>query len=134
MGIVMLLFEDYWFRGKVLWIDSLFQWVSSLGTCGFSTTDLQLWSPTAKILFTFGMICCGASGSTVGGLKLTRVVCLFKAILWRFERITLKPHQIMRYKLDGKVIKENEANRRIESAAVLAILWVILIAIKIISI
>jgi len=132
VGIVMLLLEDYWFRGQILWLDSIFQWSSALGTCGFSTTNVRLWSPTAKLLLTFGMICGGASGSTVGGLKLTRVVSLFKGIVWRFERITLKPHQMMRYKLDGKVIKENEANRRIESAAVLAILWVSSIAIGVV--
>nr|WP_044206659.1 TrkH family potassium uptake protein [Coleofasciculus chthonoplastes] len=132
LGVVLLVLEDYWFRGQIQWIDSIFQWASALGTCGFSTTNLRLWSPTTKLLLTFGMICGGASGSTVGGLKLTRVVSLFKGILWRFQRITLKPHQMMRYVLDGEVIKENEANRRIESAAVLAILWLGSIAIGVV--
>lgn len=65
--------------------------------------------------------------STVGGLKLSRVTSLGQGILWRFQRLSLLPHQMMRYKLDGKVITEAEANRRVESAAVLAVLWLSLL-------
>ncbi len=56
-------------------------------------------------------------------VKLSRLVILFKAIVWRFRRIALLPHEMMRYKLDGKLLKEQEANLRVDAAAVLAILW-----------
>ena len=69
--------------------------------------------------------------STAGGIKLNRLVIIFKAIIWRFQRIALLPHEMMRYQLDGKVIKESEANRRVEAAAVLAILWLSVLAIGI---
>lgn len=124
IGLLLLLFETYWFKGTFHFLDNLFQWVSALGTCGFSTTDLKEWSAPELLLLSIGMFFGAASGSTVGGLKLTRVTALFKAILWRFQRIILEPHQVMRYKIDGEVITETEANRRIETAAVLAVLWV----------
>lgn len=104
IGPLLLFFETYWFQGNFRWLDSVFQWVSALGTCGFSTADLKDWLTVEKLLLTIGMIFGAAAGSTVGGLKLRRVVSLYKAILWRVQRLTLEPHQMMRYKLDGKII------------------------------
>lgn len=132
IGFGALLLELFWFRQRWLWSESLFLWVSALGTCGFTVTDAQDWSTLAKLSLAVGMVFGGAAGSTAGGLKLSRVSSLFQAILWRFQRISLKPHQMGRYVLEGKVISEKEANRRIESAAVLAILWVIMLCLGVV--
>ena len=126
-GFVALLLELFWLRRQWLWSEALFMGASALGTCGFSVTSLQYWSVTAKLLLTVGMVFGGAAGSTAGGLKLSRVSFLLRAILWRLQRISLTPHQMMRYILEGKAVPEREVNRRIESAAVLAILWISLI-------
>ncbi len=107
----------------VPFIDILFQWSSAVSTCGFNTVSVESWDGGAKLLMSMAMLIGGAAGSTAGGIKLSRFVIIFKAIIWRFRRITLLPHEMMRYQLDGKVLKESEANRRIEAAAVLAILW-----------
>ena len=104
-------------------IDSLFQWVSAVSTCGFGTTSLEDWSGEAKFLLTLAMLIGGAAGSTAGGIKLSRFVTVIKAIGWRFKRVALLPHEMMRYQLDGEAMSEAEANRRVEAAAVLAILW-----------
>lgn len=127
LGTLLLALENFWFKGSFLGLDSLFQWVSALGTCGFSTVNLQYWSPSAKLLLSLGMVFGATAGSTVGGLKLNRVVFLYKGILWRFRRISLQPHELMRYQIEGKVVRESEAYRRIESAAILAVLWLLLL-------
>jgi trk system potassium uptake protein TrkH len=124
LGVLALLLETYWFSGTVLWLDSLFQWVSALGTCGFETVDLDSWSPSSKLLLSLAMVIGGTAGSTVGGLKLRRLVVFYKAVTWRFRQLNLKPHQLMRYQLDNKVLTESAANNMIASAAVLAILWI----------
>lgn len=129
VGTLVLALENYWFSGSFLWLDSLFQWVSALATCGFSTVKLQFWSPSAKLLLSLAMIMGAAAGSTGGGIKLSRVVSLSKGLLWRFQRLALKPHQLMRYKLQGTVITEVEASRQVEAAAVLLVLWIILLLI-----
>ncbi|HEY9693040.1 MAG TPA: TrkH family potassium uptake protein [Oculatellaceae cyanobacterium] len=127
LGTILLLLENFWHSQSFLWLDSLFQWISALSTCGFSTVKLQNWSPTAKLLLSIAMIFGGAAGSTVGGLKLKRVAFLYKAILWRFSRLSLQPHELMRYKLENKVLTESEASRQIKGAAVLALLWISLL-------
>lgn len=123
-GGLAVLFEKYWFVDRLSGLEVIFQWVSALTTCGFSSADIGSWSPTNKMLLSVAMIFGGAAGSTVGGLKLQRVASLFQGIIWRFQRLALQPHQMMRYELDGEVITEAEANRRVESAAVLGVLWV----------
>lgn len=127
VGTLLLMLENYWTYGEPAWIDSIFQWSSALGTCGFNTVTIRTWSVAAKLLLSLAMIIGGAAGSTAGGLKLNRASALYQGILWRFKRVSLAPHQIMRYRLNGKVLDEDEAYRRLESAAVLAVLWFVLI-------
>ena len=99
--------------------------------CGFGTVSVESWDGGAKLLMTLAMLVGGAAGSTAGGIKLSRFVTIFKAIIWRFRRIALLPHEMMRYELDGQIITEAEANRRVEAAAVLAILWLSIVTIGI---
>ena len=132
LGTLLLLLENYWFKGSFLWLDTLFQWVSALSTCGFSTVKLQFWSPSAKLLLSLAMVVGAASGSTSGGLKLVRVISLYKGVLWRFRRLSLRPHELMRYELEGKVLTESEASRRVESATVLTMLSVGLLAVGVV--
>ena len=110
-------------------IDIIFQWSSALGTCGFGTTSVQSWGGGKKLLMTIAMLIGGAAGSTAGGIKISRFVIVFKAVIWRFRRIALLPHEMMRYELDGEIIEESEANQRVEAAAVLFILWLSIVVI-----
>jgi trk system potassium uptake protein TrkH len=123
IGAVLLLLENMWFAAPISWVDTLFQWVSAFTTCGFSTDNVQVWSPTAILILTLAMIMGGAAGSTVGGLKLNRVLLLIKGLQWRVEQLRLRPHQMMRYEMNGSVISEKEAYERVESATVVVFLW-----------
>lgn len=132
LGSVVLIFENYWFFGSYVWLDSLFQWVSALGTCGFETVDLQNWSSSAKLLLSLGMIVGGAAGSTVGGLKLNRLVFFGKAVVWHFQKLALQPNQSMHYQVEGEIVTEAEASRTIEAATVLLVLWFCAIALGVV--
>ncbi|NEP16435.1 MAG: TrkH family potassium uptake protein [Leptolyngbya sp. SIO4C1] len=128
LGAVFILFEQYATSSIFHWTDSLFQWVSALTTCGFGSESVQFWSDNAKLLLSLGMIVGGAAGSTVGGIKLSRAAILIKAVGWRFERTVLQPHEMMRYWIDDRPKTEAEASRQINSAAVLLVLWLLLIS------
>lgn len=108
---------------NVPFIDTVFQWSSALSTCGFGTVSVKSWDSGAKLLMTLMMLIGGAAGSTAGGIKLSRFVIIVKAIIWRFRRIALLPHEMMRHELDGEMLTEAEASRRVDAAAVLTILW-----------
>ncbi|MDY7013236.1 MAG: TrkH family potassium uptake protein [Cyanobacteriota bacterium] len=123
VGTVLLVWANYAHESAWLWQNSFFQWASALGTCGFNTVKVGEWTASAKLLLGIAMVMGGAAGSTAGGLKLNRVVILYKAIVWRIQRLKLRPHQLMRYELNREVLTETEATRRIEAASVLAVLW-----------
>ena len=52
------------------------------------------------------MIFGAASASTCGGLKLNRIVALYKVLVWHFRQISLKPDEHKHYELNGKELKE----------------------------
>ncbi len=105
-------------------IDRVFQWTSALGTCGFSTVQLTNWTQPALLILTLGMFIGGMSGSTTGGLKLNRVVWLWKAVRWRIETFWLGDGQSARYHYDGEEIADGHAMRQVGFAAILAFLYV----------
>lgn len=125
-GALLLWLENWWFgQGHV--VDTVFQWVSALTTAGFQTVNLHEWSPTAKLLLSLAMISGGAAGSTVGGLKLFRVMLLKQGLSWRFRRVRMKPDEVVAYKIDGRNLSEDEAYRVVEGASVLASLWLVVL-------
>jgi trk system potassium uptake protein TrkH len=58
--------------------DSLFQVVSILTTTGFATADYMSWISVTVILIFVLMFFGGSAGSTGGGMKIMRIVLLFK--------------------------------------------------------
>ncbi len=127
LGSAVLMLENYWWNGSFHWVDSVFQWVSALSTAGFQTEDLHAWSSTGKLLLSLAMVLGGAAGSTAGGLKQVRVVLLHKGLRWRLRLIRLKPHQLLKYEVDGEAMEESEATRMVQNAGTLAVLWALVL-------
>ncbi len=65
--------------GKALQL-STFQVASILTTTGFSTADFDLWPDLSRSILFLLMFVGGCAGSTAGGLKVSRVMLLFKLI------------------------------------------------------
>ncbi|MBQ9253589.1 MAG: TrkH family potassium uptake protein [Bacteroidales bacterium] len=59
--------------------NSLFQVVSILTSTGLTNTDYTIWQTGALVLLVLLMFSGAMSGSTTGGLKLVRVILLFKS-------------------------------------------------------
>ena len=104
---------------------ALFQWVSALGTCGFSAVDLSGWGPAALVLLMLGMIVGGASGSTTGGIKIARVVWLCKNSVKHLQNRMRDSDTLESYRFNGQSVSSQEAIKRIRYAALLAGLWVV---------
>ncbi|MDB9525778.1 TrkH family potassium uptake protein [Oscillatoria sp. CS-180] len=124
VGSMLVAIEHYLTVGQFAWVDTVFQWVSALTTCGFSSQSIQFWSSGNKILLSIAMILGGAAGSTVGGLKLERVLALFESVVWRLRRISLSPRQMTLRHINGPPMKPEQASRQIEDATALTLLWI----------
>ncbi|MFC1771519.1 TrkH family potassium uptake protein [Candidatus Margulisiibacteriota bacterium] len=83
-----------------------FQAASILTTTGYTTTNYESWPFFAQVLL-FGLMFVGAcSGSTGGGIKVIRIVLLFKQGLNEMKYL-LHPRGIFSLKIGSKTIKKD---------------------------
>ncbi len=122
-GCLLVIAENAWFDDGIAPLDGVFQWVSALSTAGFQSADLAQWSTATKLLLAAAMVIGGAAGSTAGGIKLLRLVLLLRGLQWRFRAVVRTPHELVRYELDGRDLSESQADRAVEAAGILALLW-----------
>ena len=84
---------------------AFFQVTSIMSTTGFATTDFNLWHVFPKTVLTVLMFIGACAGSTAGGLKVSRVIILFKSI-GREVKHMLKPRSVNIIRVDGEVMPE----------------------------
>ena len=82
---------------------SFFQVTSIISTTGFATADFNLWPEYSKFLLVLLMFVGGCAGSTAGGLKLSRVMLLFKSCTIEVKKM-LRPRCVENVRLDGKPV------------------------------
>ena len=107
---------------------SSFQWVSALTTTGFQTADICRWSEAAKLLLTLAMVLGGAAGSTAGGIKLIRTIVLVRGLRWRLRKLISPPDVLVKFRLGGHSLTDEEATSRLVDAALLLLLWGLFLA------
>lgn len=84
--------------------DSFFQVASIITTTGFATADFNTWSATSKCVLVLLMFIGACAGSTGGGLKVSRLMILFKTIFKELTSYT-HPKSIVKIKMDDKPIE-----------------------------
>ena len=83
--------------------DAAFQVGSIITTTGFSTTDFDLWPSASKTILVILMFIGACAGSTGGGIKVSRIVVLFKTIRKELRHV-LHPQSISVTSMDGKTV------------------------------
>lgn len=83
-----------------------FEVVSVLTTTGFAIADFSLWPLALPIVLIFTGLIGGCAGSSAGGIKVIRVVVLFKQVGIHIHRL-IHPQAIRRMKLDGQPLPDN---------------------------
>ncbi len=82
---------------------SLFQVVSIITTTGFSTASYMNWGAFYIFLFCILMLFCACAGSTSGGIKIIRIIVLFKNAINEFKR-QVHPNAVLPVRLNEQVI------------------------------
>jgi len=83
--------------------DSLFQVVAIQTGTGFSTVDYEQWPFGPKAVLVALMFFGGMAGSTTGGLKVVRLMILFKILRAELER-KFRPRVVQPIRIGGNVI------------------------------
>ena len=84
---------------------SAFQVASIITTSGFSTVDFNLWPEFSKMILVVLMFIGGCAGSTAGGLKVSRVIMMFKGI-YRDLRRMIHPRSVSSVRFEGKTLEK----------------------------
>ena len=82
-----------------------FQVSAIITTTGFGTEDFELWYPLAQMLLFGLMFVGGCTGSTAGGLKVSRFVLLARVVGREFRRM-VERHGVFNVRLGGRVVPE----------------------------
>lgn len=83
-----------------------FQVGSVITTTGFATTDFDLWPSFSKTILVLLMFIGACAGSTGGGIKVSRIVILFKSVLKELD-VIVHPHNVKKLKMDGRVVEHS---------------------------
>ncbi|MBQ9968629.1 MAG: TrkH family potassium uptake protein [Oscillospiraceae bacterium] len=76
---------------------------SIITTTGFATVDFSLWPETSRLILVLLMIIGACAGSTGGGVKVSRMVILFKSAAFEIRKL-LHPGSVKVLTMDGKRI------------------------------
>ena len=85
--------------------ESLFQTVSIATTTGFTTTEYQNWPGFIPLLLLFSSFIGACAGSTGGGIKVIRMILVFKQGMREIKRL-IHPSAIFIIKIGNKPIPE----------------------------
>ena len=135
IGALIVSLLNVWTIDTWRGFDSLFLWVSSLGTCGFHTTHISSFAPIVRLFFIFGMVIGGPSDATTGGINIRRFQNLMGNLFLPFTILSRKKERKALRQISKAQSRKAEAptdilqpfsekRRRLHSAAILCILWI----------
>jgi trk system potassium uptake protein len=85
--------------------DSAFTVTSIISTTGFVTADFDEWDTGAKITLVFLMFIGGCAGSTAGGIKVIRVIIVFRTVFEDIFRM-VHPRAVTPLRIGDRLLPE----------------------------
>lgn len=125
LGIGINLYMTSYSKVGLAFRDAFFQVSSIITTTGYSTANFDIWPSFSKAILILLMFIGGSAGSTSGGMKVIRILVLFKLIKREILKI-FHPRAVIPIKINGKVM-QNETISGINS---FMSLYIIIIALS----
>ena len=88
-------------------LDGTFHVVSYASTTGFGLSDNSVWPVLPCFMLILVSLVCGCAGSTTGGLKVDRVMVLFKAVHMQNLK-TLNPSSIFEVRMGRRILHDED--------------------------
>lgn len=85
---------------------SAFQVGSIITTTGFASIDFDLWPETSKVILVILMFIGACSGSTGGGIKVSRIIIVLKTVIKELHSY-IHPRSVRKIKIDGKPVEHD---------------------------
>lgn len=110
---------------------SLFQVATVMTTTGFSSADFDLWPETAKTVLVMLMFVGACAGSTGGGIKVSRFMIMFKAMLREIHSY-IHPKSVKTIRIEEKPV-ERETVRSV-NVFLITFIFIFVISLLLLSI
>ena len=94
--------------GNAIW-NGFFETLCVTSTSGFAILDNAQWPLWIVMVLMFSAVMCGSAGSTSGGVKVDRVILLFKSVGLRINRI-LHPSSVNEIRMGKRILREEEVS------------------------
>ncbi|MDO5712804.1 MAG: TrkH family potassium uptake protein [Tissierellia bacterium] len=85
--------------------DASFQVSSIMSTSGFVNADYDLWPSFSRYVLLVLMFIGSCAGSTAGGIKIIRIVVLFKLIKREIQKV-VHPKAVLPITINGKIVPD----------------------------
>ncbi|MCU0461005.1 MAG: TrkH family potassium uptake protein [Bacteroidales bacterium] len=122
----LLLFNDKLLPNPVR--EGIFQFVSAMSTTGWQTSNINNWNWYSIVFIVFAaMFIGGASGATVGGIKMIRFLLIKKGLRWQINKAFLSENTIKVVRFNGKTLLPGEMYEEFTKAASMAIIFFLLL-------
>jgi len=109
----------------------IFQFVSALTTTGWQTSDVHIWDSASVVFIVMAaMIVGGAAGATVGGIKIIRVLLIFKGLFWHINKYFSTENSIKVVRFNEKRLLPDEMNRELAAAATFSFIYLLFVLIS----
>lgn len=89
---------------------SSFAVASIISTTGFSTEDFNLWPEFSKVILFVLMFIGGCAGSTGGGIKVSRILIVLKALKREFVSM-IHPRSVKTITINGKKLDDDSVRK-----------------------
>ncbi len=105
--------------------NSFFQTASIISTTGLATVDFGNWPSLSKGILLFLTMIGACGGSTGGGLKISRLMILFKSGANDFRKV-IRSREVLVTKIEGEPVSK-EVERKVRS---FFLIWVLLLIVS----
>ena len=102
---------------------ALFMSAAGITSTGFQVASPNEWASVTVLFLSMLMVIGGASGSTAGGIKLSRVVLGVQSLIWWFRRMFVSGKVLVPFKYDGRVIPKNVADLEVSRNMLVIMLY-----------
>ncbi len=108
--------------------EGVFQFISAMSTTGWQTSNVNNWNWYSIVYIVFAaMFIGGASGATVGGIKMIRFLLIKKGLRWQVNKAFFSDYTIKVVKFNGKTLLPREMYEEFTKAASMAIIFFLML-------
>lgn len=128
IGLIVVSSLIVYLATNLIPIDIVYSVVSGITTTGASINTpiaTSMWPTFFKVVIIILMIIGGSAGSTVGAVKLSRIITILRGISQNIINIISPEGRVIKMKSSGKEISENQIN---EASSYLSIYMLFLLA------